>query len=68
MKNESTARRLLRIPVLLLITLVYISPFYILATISFKNPADRSSYWHFPDVPTLENFKEAIAGAAHAHP
>lgn len=63
MKNESTARRLLRIPVLLLITLVYISPFYILTTISFKNPADRSSYWHFPDVPTLENFKEAIAEA-----
>lgn len=53
----------LRFAALLLIVLVYVSPFYILTAISFKNPTDQSSYWNFPNSPTLENFEVAIKSA-----
>lgn len=51
---------LFRWPVILIILLVYCSPFYILTAISFKPASDLSSYWKFPSQPTLENFKTAI--------
>lgn len=49
-----------RTPLLLLIILVYCSPFYILLGISFKPVTDLSSHWKFPSSPTLENFRVAI--------
>lgn len=58
--NRETFKRL---PLMLLIMAVYISPFYILTTISFKAKSDLSSYWRFPSEPTLDNFREAIEGA-----
>lgn len=63
MKKQNAIKSVVRLPVLLLICLVYLSPFYILTAIAFKNPTDQSSYWNFPDAPTLENFREAIEGA-----
>lgn len=54
------SQTLIRLPILLLILAVYISPFYILLTISFKPVSDLSSRWKFPSVPTLENFLTAI--------
>ena len=49
-----------RAPLLLVILLVYCSPFYILLGISFKPVTDVSSHWKFPSIPTLENFRVAI--------
>lgn len=49
-----------RLPVLLIILLVYCSPFYILTGIAFKPTTDLSSHWSFPKSPTMENFRMAI--------
>lgn len=57
---EKKKKGFLRWPVILIILLVYCSPFYILTTISFKPATDLSSYWKFPSHPTLENFRVAI--------
>ncbi len=54
---------LLRIPVVLVILAVFLSPFWILATISFKPVSDVSSYWKFPSSPTFANFTTAISKA-----
>ena len=54
---------LLRIPVVLVILAVFLSPFWILATISFKPVSDVSSYWKFPSSPTFANFATAISKA-----
>lgn len=51
---------LMRLPILLLIMAVYLSPFYILLVISFKPVTDLSSRWQFPRLSTLENFHTAI--------
>lgn len=58
--TKKTKASLLRLPILLLIIVIYISPFYILLVISFKPVTDLSSYWKFSDTPTLENFRVAI--------
>ena len=63
MKKQNAVKSVVRLPILLIICLVYLSPLYILTAIAFKNPTDQSSYWNFPDAPTLGNFKEAIEGA-----
>lgn len=57
---ENKKTNIWRIPVLLVIFLVYFSPFYILLGISFKPVSDLSSHWKLPSEPTLENFKAAI--------
>ncbi|MGN1166921.1 MAG: carbohydrate ABC transporter permease, partial [Lachnospiraceae bacterium] len=57
---EKKKNGLFRWPIVLIILLVYCSPFYILTAISFKPSTDLSSYWKFPTAPTLENFKTAI--------
>ena len=57
---EKKKSGLFRWPIILVILLVYCSPFYILTAISFKPATDLSSYWKFPDSPTLDNFKTAI--------
>lgn len=49
-----------RTPLLLLIMLIYCSPFYVLTAISFKPATDHSSHWKFASAPTLENFRVAI--------
>lgn len=59
MKTQK-AGNLWRLPILLVILLVYFSPFYILMGISFKPATDLSSHWKLPGVPTLENFRTAI--------
>ena len=58
--NKQTKTNLYRIPVLLVIFAVYLSPFYILLNISLKPVSDLSSRWKFPQAPTLENFQVAI--------
>ena len=58
--TEKNRTGLFRLPILLIILLVYCSPFYILLGISFKPSTDLSSHWKFPSAPTLENFKTAI--------
>lgn len=52
-----------RIPTIIIILMIYLSPFYVLTTISFKPVSDLSSYWNFPDNPTFENFRKAIQDA-----
>lgn len=59
-KSSSVKNFLLRLPVILVILVVFISPFWILTTISFKPVSDVSSYWKFPSSPTLANFITAI--------
>lgn len=63
MNKKRKTQAVLRVPVMLLILLVYVSPFYILTTISFKSVQDLSSYWKFPLEPTLDNFRVAIEKA-----
>lgn len=63
MKRKNQINSILRIPVILLIICVYLSPFYILTTISFKPVSDLSSYWKFPSHPIWDNFKVAIHDA-----
>lgn len=58
--TEKKSSSLFRWPIVLVILLVYCSPFYILTAISFKPVTDLSSYWKFPNNPTLENFETAI--------
>jgi len=60
MKRQKIVHSILRMPAILLIFLIYVSPFYILITISFKPVSDLSSYWKFPSQPILDNFKTAI--------
>lgn len=50
----------LRTLLVLVILAVFLSPFWILTTISFKPASDVSSYWRFPSSPTLANFAAAI--------
>lgn len=63
MRKREMRNTLFSLPVMLLILLVYGSPFYILTAISFKSPSDLSSYWKFPSEPTWENFQTAIKSA-----
>ena len=63
MQNKKTLNAIMRTPIILVILLVYLAPFYILTTISFKPVSDLSSYWKFPSVLTFENFRVAIQDA-----
>ena len=58
--NKNT---ILRMPIILIILLVYLSPYYILTTKSFKPVSDLSSYWRFPGKLTFDNFRVAIMEA-----
>lgn len=58
--TKKTKAGILRLPILLIIFMVYFSPFYILLNISFKPVTDLSSRWKFPESPTTENFQAAI--------
>ncbi len=58
--TKKTKTGILRLPILLIIFMVYFSPFYILLNISFKPVTDLSSRWKFPESPTTENFQAAI--------
>ena len=63
MSKRKTIHSILRIPVILLIVLIYLSPFYIVTTIALKPASDLSSYWKFPAHPILTNFQTAIRDA-----
>ena len=63
MKNNTLKNTFKFSPLLLVILAVYLSPFYIMTAIAFKNPTDQSSYWKFASAPTWENFATAIESA-----
>ena len=63
MKKKEFFNSLLRSPIILILILIYVSPFWVLTTISFKPVTDLSSYWKFPSEPTFENFRVAIQDA-----
>ncbi len=63
MRKKEVTNSFLRMPIILIILLIYVSPFYILTTISFKPISDFTSYWRFPSNPTFENFRVAIVEA-----
>lgn len=49
-----------RIPVLLLICIVYLTPIYVLIGIAFKPKTDLSSLWKWPSTLDFSNFTAAI--------
>lgn len=49
-----------RVPVTLVILLIFLSPFYILLSVAFRSSQNLSSYWIFPKNICLENFTSAI--------
>lgn len=49
-----------RIPIALLILILFLSPLYILVSVAFRAPTDLSSYWNLPGSVYLENFVSAI--------
>ncbi len=55
-----TKKTIWRYPLVLLISLIYLIPIYVLVGISFKPQSDLSSYWQFPKSATLNNFLYAI--------
>lgn len=61
---KKTIKTILRILLIILIVIVFVSPFWVLITISFKPSFDLSSYWSFPFKNfTFENIKNAITNA-----
>jgi len=55
-----TKKSIWRYPLVLLISLIYLIPIYVLVGISFKPQSDLSSYWQFPKSATFDNFMYAI--------
>lgn len=53
-----------RIPVALLVLVVFLAPFYILLSVAFRSPQDLNSYWIFPSELYWENFRSAIEEGA----
>lgn len=49
-----------RLPIGILTSIVYLSPFYILLSVAFRKSSDMSSRWHFPTYFNLDNFKYAF--------
>lgn len=49
-----------RIPVALIILIIFLSPFYILLSVAFRSSQNLSSYWLFPKDICMENFTSAI--------
>lgn len=49
-----------RIPVLLVILAVFLSPLYILVGVALRSPTDISSFWRFPTHIQFENLRTAI--------
>jgi raffinose/stachyose/melibiose transport system permease protein len=54
------ANPVLRVIAIVAILAVFLAPFWILTTISFKPSTDTSSYWLFSSTPTMNNIKAAI--------
>jgi raffinose/stachyose/melibiose transport system permease protein len=57
------SRKIWRGILVLIICLIYLTPFYILTTLSFKSPQDTSSKWVMPGYLYLENFTNAWTDA-----
>lgn len=49
-----------RLPLALLILVLFLAPFYILLSVAFRSPQNLSSYWIFPGSLYLENFQSAV--------
>lgn len=60
MRTRKKTKNLWRLPIILSILLLYLSPIYILLGISLKPVTDLSSKWNFPSAPTLDNLLTAI--------
>lgn len=58
--NRKWARSLLRLPVILSICLLYLSPIYVLIGVALKSKSDTSSYWKLATSVCKENFINAI--------
>jgi raffinose/stachyose/melibiose transport system permease protein len=56
-------RKIWRGILIFIICVIYLLPFYILTTISFKSPHDTSSMWKMPNYLFLDNFINAWNGA-----
>lgn len=50
-----------RLPIAILICIVFLSPLYLLISVAFRSPTDLSSYWSLPTELHLENFVSAIS-------
>lgn len=51
---------LLRLPIILIITAIYLSPIYVLIGVAFKSKSDVSSYWKMATSVYVENFIKAV--------
>jgi raffinose/stachyose/melibiose transport system permease protein len=51
---------LLRLPIILIITAIYLSPIYVLIGVAFKSKSDVSSYWKMATSVYAENFIKAV--------
>lgn len=49
-----------RLPVVLIILVVFLAPFYILVNVAFRDPTNLTSYWTMPDHIYMQNFIDAI--------
>ena len=58
-KDRGFNRKFGRSVLVLIICLIYLAPFYVLTTISFKSPQDTSSMWLLPKYFYLDNFVNA---------
>lgn len=49
-----------RLPLVLVILVVFLAPFYILINVAFRDPTNLTSYWIMPDTVYFQNFIDAI--------
>ncbi|MCL2342725.1 MAG: carbohydrate ABC transporter permease [Firmicutes bacterium] len=56
-------RHLWRIPVALLIVLIYLIPFYIVISVSLRHSSDHSSWWALPNYLFFGNYATALKGS-----
>ena len=55
-------KNLWRLPIALGIAAIYLVPFYIVLSVSFKRPSDQRSWWAFPNYLCLDNYLTALKG------
>lgn len=53
-------KKIWRIIISLLISIIYLTPFYVLVSVALRSPSDVGSYWKFPSELNLSNFIDAI--------
>lgn len=58
--KKLTPGRFLAYLLMIVISLVYLSPIYVLLTVSFKDVSDLTSRWKWPNYLSFENFRIAL--------